>query len=159
MVSAPFLQCTNAQLHCLSGGAPKCGELRKANSALTPSMATSRILCTSKSSKEGPVRRISHAATKSSPPLQLLLGPLVVAHLLSSFEWHSNGASFPFKSGGNKKVRPNRFLPCRCRRRRHCVRCTNTRLARSWKVGNPTPTTSASAATAAGVIMTKSLAL
>ena len=112
--------------------------------------------------KRGPVRRISHAATKSSPLLQLLLGSLVVAHLplfLSSFEWHSNGASFPFKSGGNKKVRPNRFLPCRCRRR--CVRCTNSRLARSWKVGNPTPTTSVrpSAATAAGVIMTKSLAL
>ena len=89
---------------------------------------------------EFPMRRQNPLLSFSSCSARSLL-PTSLPPSLSSFEWHSNGASFPFKSGGNKKVRPNRFLPCRCRRRR-CVRCTNSRLARSWKVGNPTPMTS-----------------
>ena len=78
--------------------------------------------------KEGPSASggpLSEFPMRRQNPLLQLLARCVVAGL-SSFEWNSNGASFPFKSGRNKKVRPNRFVRSR---RGRCVRCTNSRLS------------------------------
>ena len=49
---------------------------------------------------------LSEFPMRRQNPLLQLLARCVVAGL-SSFEWNSNGASSPFKSGRNKKVRPN----------------------------------------------------
>ena len=93
----------------------QCRELLRANSALTPSMHVwpwpSLEFCAQRGSgpSGGP---LSEFPMRRQNPLLQLLARCVVAGL-SSFEWNSNGASFPFKSGRNKKVRPNRFVRSR----------------------------------------------
>ena len=108
--------------------------------------------------ERGPLRRISHAATKSSSLLQQLLAgccpPLPVSPLQFRMEFLSDGASFPFKSGANKKVRPNRSFVAAA------AVCT-AQIAGS--PSRPTPVRRATRhrrrGRTAGVIMTKSLAL
>ena len=90
--------------------------------------------------KRGPVRRMNFPCGDKilSPPSALArLARCCPPPSLSSFEWHSNGASFPFKSGGNKKVRPNRFLLVAA-----VCAAQIAGSPHSGKVGNPTPTTS-----------------